>query len=142
MTILSKLIDPNSDVDDPIHREAIRKALNLLLTVEDYRAIGAANQPAFENTWSNRSGNPVAAFYKDPFRRVWLKGGIDSGTNSATAFTLPVGYRPSERRIFTTSKIAASNVSGIVVVNTDGTVVPSVGNTNGVSLDGMSFRVA
>ena len=48
---------------------------------------------------------------------------------------------PSERQIFTTSKIASSGTSGIVIVNTDGTVVPTIGNTNGVSLAGMSFRI-
>jgi hypothetical protein len=105
------------------------------LTVEDWTAV------SFTNSWANKSGDAAAAYYLDPFGRVWLKGGIDTGTNSTSAFTLPTGYRPSERQIFTTSKIASSGTSGIVIVNTDGTVVPTIGNTNGVSLAGMSFRI-
>src|SRR5689334_8472746 len=56
---------------------------------EAWHEIGAAGQPAFENGWVNESPTTetTAAFYKDPFGVIHLKGLITSGTNN-TIFTL------------------------------------------------------
>ena len=36
------------------------------LTVEDWTAV------SFTNSWANKSGDAAAAYYLDPFGRVWL----------------------------------------------------------------------
>lgn len=111
------------------------------LAVENWREIGATGNPAFQNSWVNRTGEAAAAFYKDPFDRVWLKGGIDSGTTNQAAFTLPLGYRPSEKQHFPAHQIGSVVTDMMIIVNTDGTVVPTNGTSFGATLAGMSFRV-
>jgi hypothetical protein len=66
-----------------------------LLNIEDWHEIGGTNEPTFENSWANLGGAyETAAFYKDPFGRVHIKGAVDTGSSGTTAFTLPEGYRP------------------------------------------------
>jgi len=64
-------------------------------TMDTWHAVGGVGEPAFQNSWVN-FGAPyaAAAFRKDPFGRVMLRGSIKSGTINQTAFTLPAGYRP------------------------------------------------
>lgn len=65
---------------------------NSLLDV--WHTIGAAGEPAFVNSWVNFAGGfQPAAFRKGPDGKVQIRGVIKSGA-SATAFTLPVGFRP------------------------------------------------
>ena len=72
------------------------RAWNVIGQVEEWHEIGDTNEPAFENSWANAGGAyEPAAFYKDPFGRVHLKGRIGTGTAATTAFTLPTGYRPN-----------------------------------------------
>lgn len=61
--------------------------------------IGSTGAPAFQNGWSNTGGVETAAFYKDPFGVVRIKGQVSSpagaGTGNATVcFTLPAGFLP------------------------------------------------
>lgn len=113
---------------------------NHAITVEAWREIGAGGQPAFENSWVNFGGAfQTVAFYKDPTGRVHLKGLLKSGTVTATAFTLPTGYRPAARAMFMVNSNAAV---GRVDVYADGSVKVEQGNNAWVGLDGISFRVA
>lgn len=102
--------------------------------------IGAASEPAFENSWGNiGSGNSTAAFWMDASGTVHLKGVISGGTVGAAAFTLPVGYRPA-----LVSILAAISNGAVarVDVNSAGVVTIQAGSNVYVSLDGLSFKAA
>lgn len=58
--------------------------------------IALALDPAFANTGGQLA---VAAYYKDPFFRVWAKGSLTSAAGVAAGAliaTLPASYRPKE----------------------------------------------
>ena len=115
--------------------------------------------------WRNYgSGLATAAFYKDPFGVVHLKGVVQlsnlSGVynedlHQSTILRLPVGYRPETRRIFPTvgESLGTPNVQvapGRVDVAPDGSVVlirdcagPATGCSatgEDVTLEAISFR--
>ena len=107
---------------------------------EDWHEVGESGEPAFENSWVNYgSGFESAGFYKDPFGRVHLKGMVDNGTDNATVFTLPEGYRPALRELFVTQ---ISTGSSRIDVTTAGVVSTlSAGAHTWLTLSGISFRV-
>lgn len=106
--------------------------------VEPWRAVGGTGNAAFAGTWVNFGGtNATAAYYKDPFGLVHLKGTVKTGVIGTTIFTLPAGYHPQEAEIFA---VASNGAFGVVTVNPDGTVVASAGSATYVSLAGITFR--
>ena len=113
---------------------------------ELWREIGAKDNPSFTNSWVNFGGSDaVAAFYKDKFNRVWLKGSIKSGTVDSTdpyspAFTLPSGYRPSER-VYYSSVGGIGPVSAKTMIDTTGDVNILAGTNTVITLDSISWRV-
>ena len=132
MTTISKLIDSKVDANEQLHKEKLKKGLNKLLQVEDWQA------PTFVNSWANVSGYE-AGYYKDPWGRVYLKGVLGTGTSGTVAFTLPVGYRPSESLLFPALQTSAT-AGAYVDVNTDGTVnLVRTGTT--IFINNVSFRV-
>lgn len=96
----------------------------------------------FQNSWVNfndEGGTYVtAAYYKDPFGRVHLKGMVKNGTMGAVIFTLPEGYRPFQQVVFL---VADSAISGHIDIKANGDVDPgnNLSTTWGV-LNGISFR--
>jgi hypothetical protein len=61
---------------------------------EPWHEVGAAGEPAFQNSYSNSGvGFETAAFYKDREGVVHLKGNVTGAT--ATIFYLPAGDRPA-----------------------------------------------
>src|SRR3990167_2505919 len=60
---------------------------------EGWHEVGAASEPAFQNSWANNVvGDATAAFRKLTSGLVVIKGGIQSGSASGTTvFTLPAG---------------------------------------------------
>ena len=60
----------------------------------------------YQNAWAT-AGTP-AAYWKDPHGFVHLRGRISGGATGTVAFTLPVGYRPSDPN----STIPAAGWSG------------------------------
>lgn len=95
----------------------------------------------FAGTWTNFGGGlSVAAYYRDPFGVVHLKGQVAGGTVGTTIYGLPPGYRPSERLDVAVGTAAGDGASTVSLM-TNGTIVPAVaaGNTR-VSLDGVTFR--
>jgi len=111
---------------------------------ELWREIGQKDNPDFENSWVNydTGTHALAAFYKDKFNRVWIKGLIKNGTVGLgnAVFTLPEGYRPSERVNY--SGIDGTGVpASRIQVYTTGELVVLVGNNGFISLDGFSWRV-
>lgn len=106
--------------------------------VEEWHEVGSSGEPVFAGTWVNFGGsNDTAAFYKDPWGRVHIKGSIKSGTIGTNCFTLPSGYHPPGDLYFA----AYSNGAfGGIRINTSGVVRPITGSTTEVSIN-CSFRV-
>lgn len=90
--------------------------------------------PVYTNSWTTFAGHSSAAYYKDPFGRVHLRGSITGGTMNQAAFTLPVGYRP-----LSTIFHASSSVSSLDV-NSSGEVKPTVGSSSDIFGINFSFR--
>lgn len=98
------------------------------------------------------SGYTTAAFTKDAFGFVHLKGLVDcndefGGVPKCSAagpiFVLPAGYRPSERSIFPSVTYNGSYLPGRVDVDVNGQVIMVNGYSEDfVSLDGITFPVA
>jgi hypothetical protein len=115
--------------------------------VQSWREVGTFLQPAFQNGWVNSDGGTsTAAFYKDPYGVVHLKGVVKSGTIGTTIFSLPAGYRPSSLLIF---PVVSANALGKLVISRDcsfGMCTPvqyvraNIGSNVWFSLDGISFR--
>jgi hypothetical protein len=96
--------------------------------------------PAFANGWSNLGGGfQTAVYYKDRAGLVRLAGVITAGTIPATAFTLPVGFRPALIELFI--GVSGAATSRIDVQN-DGQVIIRNGTNGFVSLSGICFRAA
>ncbi|MBC1224977.1 hypothetical protein GNF10_16985 [Nostoc sp. UCD121] len=97
--------------------------------------------PTFQNNWVNYDNtyNPVG-YFKDSLGIVHLRGLVRSGTNNTTIFTLPVGYRPSNRELQAIQTF--NNTIGRLDILTDGQVQVVLGNNGWVSLDGITFRAA
>lgn len=97
--------------------------------------------PGFQNSWVNYGGSvySTAAFRKNQFGRVELRGIVKSGTVGAGIFVLPVGFRPLTNKN-PYRAVESNNAFGIVEVLTAGSVVCQVGNNAHVCLDGISFE--
>jgi hypothetical protein len=112
---------------------------------EAWHLVGAAGEPAFMNSWTNYGGGfSSAAFYKDPWGVVHLKGLVQAGTIGTTIFQLPSGYLPSEDLIFANR---SNNASGEVRIDVgcafifcSQDVIAQAGSNVWFSLDGISFR--
>lgn len=93
--------------------------------------------PVLENAWVNYDAVKKARYYKDSSGVVHIFGLIKSGVVDTTAFTLPQGYRPIDTMYF---PCVATGAIGFLVVQGNGLVVPKLGTTSYLSLDGISFR--
>jgi len=132
---------PDSITDSgPIDRNF--RALEERFKPEPWHEVGATGEPAFENSWVNfdSATYDTAAFFKDAFGLVHLKGFIKSGTITAAAFTLPAGYRPVLTGIY--AVITSANAIGRLDIANTGAVIPNNGSNTYFSLGGVSFRVA
>jgi len=132
---------PKKQEEDSPLLEWLVQAWNVVGQVQEWIEIGGSGgEPAFQNSWVNlnTTTHSTAAFYKDPFGRVHLKGVIKDGTLDVAAFTLPAGYRPSVINIFGT---VATNLIGRINIQSNGNVIIATPTTNTwVALDGISFR--
>lgn len=95
--------------------------------------------PSFTNSWVNYAtgGVPNAGYYRDAAGIVHIQGAIKNGTLSASAFTLPAGYRPANLLQFI---VVSSTAAAIVQIAATGTVTPTPGVNSHFGLDGISFR--
>jgi hypothetical protein len=108
------------------------------VTMDTWHTVGAAGEPAFQNSWVNYGGGEqTATFRKDPLGRVMVRGLIKSGTVPGIAFQLPTGYRPPS----TSRWPAISNgvITGFIQVGGDGSVSVQAGSNAWVDLDGIDF---
>lgn len=136
--------DFNNLTDSYLWQEEIAK----FLTVEDWHYVGTTGEPAFTGTinWANTtsSTDAPAAFYKDPFNRVHIKGAIRNGTNGESAWTLPAGYRPEETLTFSVTQSSAAEGAWVVIASSGTVIIIHSGATGStpVYLDNISFRAA
>jgi hypothetical protein len=96
--------------------------------------------PTFTNSWVNYDTTyNQCGYYKDSFGWVNLRGLVRSGTDGASIFTLPVGYRPEKRML---TQCSSADHYGRLDIPTDGTVVPNAATTENtwVSLDNIRFK--
>lgn len=111
------------------------EALNDLLVDEDWREVGAAGEPVFQNSWVNFGSPYEALYFKISNQSVYIKGKVkDGSSSSAVIFTLPEGYRPSTTRDF--SIATGINITGLCRISSSGVVyVPVGGNTADTSIE-------
>lgn len=114
-----------------------RIALGQLPGVEAPRSV--AGGVGFQNSWVDFAGGvATAAYWKDPWGIVHLRGTIKNGAIGGPAFTLPVGYRQSAGLLIYP---AMSNAAiGRLDINTNGDVIPSIGSNVYFCLDGITFK--
>jgi hypothetical protein len=96
------------------------------ITMDTWHIVGAAGEPAFQNSWASVAGFPTVAFRRFPDGTVAVRGAVSGGTAGGVIFTLPVGYRPPVRAEF--APAGAPPGPGLPIGTTvlaDGTVVPS-----------------
>jgi len=96
--------------------------------------------PSLLNSWVNYNASyNSAGYFKDTCGVVHLRGILKDGTLTASAFLLPVGYRPSKIEGF---GVMSNGAFGYCWVSSDGNVVPQAGSNTMFSLDGITFRAA
>jgi hypothetical protein len=106
--------------------------------LEPIHAVGTPGEPAFEDGCTNEGGNfGEVGFYKDAFGIVHLVGVATCPTASATAFTLPPGFRPAVHNLMAVGM--SETTSGELGIQPDGEVQVFGGKTP--RLFGVTFRV-
>ena len=93
---------------------------------------------SFQHSWVDYGGSfGNAAYMKDAFGVVHLRGMIKSGTLGSSAFTLPAGCRPPAQVLQST---ISNGAVGRLDITTAGAVTPTAPSSNAwVSLDGVTF---
>ena len=99
--------------------------------------------PSLQNGWINHGGGFTdAGFWKDKEGVVHIQGLIKNGTTaqSTILFTLPAGYRPAARQIFT---VMNNNLSVRIDVLATGevTIANTISSNLWLNLTGIYFRV-
>ena len=111
---------------------------------EPYHEVGSAGEPDFGAGWSNEDpvGQTSAAFYKDPWDVVHLKGIVLRAGGSPTIFTLPADYRPTKAACFPSVRTdTPGGELAYVCVQANGNVEELGTDSDGVYLlDGLTFR--
>lgn len=114
-----------------------------LVTLDPWHQVGAAGEPAFQNSWVNVGASDIpAAFRKSSDGKVDLRGNVKSGVTGTTVFTLPVGYRPAGGLIARYTTVSYSGSYGASQVTVDGaTGIVSIVNAGSTwtSLTGIEF---
>ena len=113
--------------------------LRQVLSVEEWREIGVSGNPVFKNSFANDTLGPTAAFYKDPFQMVRLRGVINTGTSGTVAFTLSEGYRPPATLYFPALQTGGT-AGAYVEIQSDGDVIPVYTGAE-IHLNNISFRI-
>jgi hypothetical protein len=125
-------VDNTSDANKPVSTaQATAIAAKADATQEAWQA------PTLQGAWANFGGAyETSGYMKDKFGFVHLKGLVKTGTG--VIFTLPVGYRPSEEKIFAT---IGNGALADVRVSTNGNVSMYSGNSSYLSLSGIVFQL-
>lgn len=111
-----------------------------IVSGDRWHVIGATGEPAFANSWVAAGGiDQVPRFIRDPFGFVHIEGLMSTGVVNSPAFTLPVGYRPAARHLYS---VVANDAFGRMSIAADGTVRLAVGSNGFVQLSGITFQAA
>lgn len=96
--------------------------------------------PTFTNSWVNFGGAyEVAGYGLDQRNFVILKGVVKTGTVGTPIFTLPAGFRPAARRIFSVVSSNGAEIVSRLDIEADGDVILVAGGNVFATLDGVSF---
>lgn len=95
--------------------------------------------PTLANGFLNYSTAYQGARFRKKNGVVYTEGLLKAGANGLFVFTLPVGFRPTQRLVFPISKY--SNTIGRVDVESNGRVTVINGHTRWFSISGISFLV-
>lgn len=91
-----------------------------------WKSVGAAGQPAFENSWVNFGApNQDAQFRREPGGILRLRGLVKSGVIGNTVFTLPTDLRPPADLHYAT---ASNALYGTLKVGANGQVIAQTGS--------------
>ena len=140
----------NLDTDKLDGKDASEFALS---TAETWHEVGQQGEPAFDSGWQNLDDGrtATAAFYKDPWGVVHLKGTVKNGSPHGTIFMLPCGYGPNKDQNFAVPSYGA-NTSNMGIVDVvfvtpacaDGTYRAEVrsaqSSATALSLNDVTFR--
>ena len=115
------------------------------------QAVGWVNVPSFSSSWGNGGSitTGVCRYRKNQIGSVELCGGAKIATSTGATeivFTLPVGYRPIEQKVFNCIGRDGANYNALlrIVITTSGSVVVSghtSGNTVEVYLHSINFTL-
>jgi hypothetical protein len=96
-----------------------------------YEALG------LQNGWVAYGGAyNTPSFLRNMDGTCTLSGSVKNGTMSAAIFTLPLGARPGVEVRF---PVSSNGAYGEISIDTSGNVVPLVGSTTRLQLDGVTF---
>jgi len=129
---------------DPVTRQQMAVFLVRIVASEDFHNVGDTGEPPFQNGWHNFGGGfSRAGFFKDALNIVHLKGTLTGGVSATVAFTLPVGYRPTESLFVPIGSSGGVTTASDGLIRSDGTVQVDCagGGACNVGIDGLSFRV-
>ena len=108
---------------------------------ENPRVVGAAGQPGFGPGWENFGTNRRASFYMDKQGIVHLQGEVKRVTGvGITIFNLPASYAPAPEDGQFFPAITENGFVGTIIVEPTGEVNLSVGDSDVVFLDGITWR--
>jgi hypothetical protein len=111
---------------------AIEKEFDVTIPPTDWTTVSA-----FDNSWTTYSADWPVRYRINDDGLVTLTGMLKSGTITASAFTLPSGYRPAYNMNFA---IASNGAFGVCYVEAStGKVTPYVGSNVSFNLDTVSF---
>lgn len=114
--------------------------LTTLLSGEDWHYVNGAGEPAWENGWGPEGSSTGLAFRLRADGAVDLYGVIsNSSATTATIFTLPAGYRPTQTVFMpiigvTSGAVTGNAVAGNLTIGTDGQVSVGRGVAGGTGL--------
>ena len=130
-----------------------------LAPAEAWHEVGTPGNPPFASPgnfgcpgaplWQNDANfDNTAAFYRDPYGTVHLKGVVKSGVIGCAIFVLPQGYRPGEgysgyaehQPVISNGAIGEAWIIGNAPDSASGSVIALSGSSTKFSLDGVSFR--
>src|SRR5215467_13894014 len=94
MTLTPNLKLPYPELSDTA--DVPRDIHNLAQRLDTFYRTAWLTPSAFLNGWTGNTPAAPVGYLRDASGTVYLRGLLTAGTPSATAFTLPVGFRPSQ----------------------------------------------
>lgn len=129
-----------NDVLEAIEAELGLNPSGAAATVAAVTATTAWTAVTFTNGWVDFGAGFQTARYRKVGDIVYIEARIKSGTMTATAFTLPVGFRPLLGQQFIATSNGGTTLAMVQILAT-GTVAPAVGSNVDFAFN-VSFSVS